>query len=68
VITAFSYGDLIQIGWVRHTIIEQMLGFTLDELVQLKRGGALKQRIHWVKDPTGKTMWHFENIKQINEV
>jgi len=45
-----------------------MLGFALDELVQLKRGGALKQRIHWVKDPTGKTMWHFENIKQINEV
>lgn len=67
-ITAFSFGDMIKIGWVTHTVIEKMLDLTVDELVQLKRSGALKQQLHWVKDPVGKTMWHFENIKQFNEV
>lgn len=52
----------IQLGWVHPRIIESFKGLTRDQLDGRRKAGKFIEGQHWVKDPSGSIMWHFENL------
>ncbi|WP_412972942.1 excisionase family protein [Glaciecola sp. MF2-115] len=53
---------MFQLGWVHPRIVEAFKGLTADQLTSRRKSGKFIEGIHWVKDPVGTIMWHFENL------
>ena len=53
---------MLQLGWVHPRVVETFKGLTADQLTSRRKSGKFIEGIHWVKDPVGTIMWHFENL------
>lgn len=57
-----SPSPTINLGWVHPRVIESMKGLTKDQLDGRRKAGKYIEGEHWIKDPVGSIMWHFENL------
>ncbi|MFT6692806.1 MAG: hypothetical protein ACJAXH_003348 [Colwellia sp.] len=53
---------LLTLGWVHPRIIESLKGLSRDQLDGRRKAGKFIEGVHYVKDPVGSIMWHFENL------
>jgi hypothetical protein len=57
-----TQAPLIALGWVHPRVIETYKGLTKDQLDGRRKAGKFIEGIHFIKDPVGSIMWHFENL------
>jgi hypothetical protein len=57
-----TQGPKITLGWVHPRVIETFKGLTRDQLDGRRKAGKFIEGVHYVKDPVGSIMWHFENL------
>jgi hypothetical protein len=57
-----STPNVIHLGWVHPRTIESLKGLTRDQLDSRRKSGKFIEGEHWIKDPVGSIMWHFENL------
>lgn len=55
--------NIILMGWVHPRAFEAK-GITRDQLDGKRKTGKLSEGYHWVKDPSGNVMYHWERYNE----
>lgn len=53
---------IIQLGWVKPAIIEQLKGVSIAALDGKRKNHKMREGYHWRKADDGNVYWHFERF------